>query len=122
MPRILLIDDDAWVRELLADFIQQNLPAVELIEAEDGAVGIELLTNESFDLVITDIRMPQQDGFAVVKYLAKQGIDTPVIMISGSWTESQKTEAQDLYLHAMMEKPVDFDSFVATVKSALQME
>jgi len=82
MPRILLIDDDALLRETVHQLLA--LDGHEVSEAEDGDIGVRLLREGlSVDLVITDMLMPVMDGAKVIVEVRKLHPHLPVIAISG---------------------------------------
>jgi len=81
MAVILVIDDMDDVREGIAAVLAQS--GHTTVEASNGRAGIELLKSRTFDLVITDILMPEQDGTEVIMYLDSQSPRPPVLAISG---------------------------------------
>lgn len=81
MKRILVIDDDENIRTIFERFLKGQGYAVDC--AEDGKEGIRLMENETPDLVITDIMMPNADGLEVVLSMREKYADIPVIAISG---------------------------------------
>jgi CheY-like chemotaxis protein len=81
MATILLIDDTAEVREAVTAVLSGDGHTV--VEARNGREGIETLRSRRFDLVITDILMPEQDGTEVIMFLETQPDRPPVLAISG---------------------------------------
>ena len=81
MAKILLIDDIAGIRRSLSTFLMSNGHVV--IEASNGRQGIQLLLQDNYDLVITDILMPEQDGSDVILFLDKIANRPPVLAMSG---------------------------------------
>ncbi len=97
MAKILVIDDMPDVR--LTIDVTLDMLGHEIVEAENGQVGIELLEKENFDLVITDIHMPVVDGTEVLKYIAAMDDPPPVVVISGGGTSvCAKKVSEDLIL------------------------
>ena len=94
MASVLVIDDQKAIRTVLAMVLEELGHEVEL--AENGEQGIELLKGSSdFDLVITDIKMPNADGNEVVRHIrASQRSTTPVVAITG-FPEDVDTELFD---------------------------
>ena len=90
MPRILLIEDDKSIRNIIALVLKSLGHNVEV--AEDGEKGIELFSKKGrFDLVITDIRMPRMDGNEVARHIrTSETSDTPIAAISAYEEEVQK--------------------------------
>lgn len=81
MARILVIDDEPKLRELLKSFLL--LDGHEIMTAENGTEGLALVALSSYDLVITDIIMPEKDGFEVIQELACRDGSPKVIGITG---------------------------------------
>ena len=85
MARILLIEDDEKFRKMLVLLLSSS--GHEVIDAEDGKKGMRAFGQSAFDLVITDIFMPEQDGLEVVRHLGKQTGDVKILVISGGGLE-----------------------------------
>lgn len=81
MPRILIIDDDRQVRELLVQFFSRN--GLEAAGADDGRSGIAAFVSGGADLVVTDIVMPDIEGIETIMTLRRLAPDLPVIAYSG---------------------------------------
>lgn len=81
MSKILVIDDQRSIRSTLKDILEMEGHTVVL--AEDGAQGVEAFAADSFDVVLTDIKMPNMDGMEVLDKIMETRPDCPVIMISG---------------------------------------
>lgn len=81
MPRILVIEDERQIREVLKQILEKSAYEVDL--AEDGRRGLELYRKQAADLVITDIIMPNKDGLETIEELMAQNPHLPIIAISG---------------------------------------
>jgi DNA-binding response OmpR family regulator len=81
MAKILVIDDDEQILKLLTVYLGKD--GHQIISASDGKQGLEELTSRQFDLVITDIVMPEKDGLEVLMWLSGQKSRPKVIAISG---------------------------------------
>jgi CheY-like chemotaxis protein len=79
MSRILVVDDDAMVRTT----IRRMLGGHEVVEAENGAVALEALARQGFDLVITDLMMPERAGIALIGDIRARGQAPKILAISG---------------------------------------
>jgi|GEM_PF-508005 len=124
MAKILLIDDDIQVLKVITSFLECDQHVVTT--ASDGAIGIGLLESQKFDLIITDIIMPEQDGFGVLMKLMSM-IDRPkVIAISGG---SAGIELNYI-LHAcksfkadkVLPKPLDLATLTTAIRELLGKE
>lgn len=82
--RILLVDDDPLIRELVERSLAPHFEPAVFANAEDGAEGLARCLSQPFDLVVTDICMPRLSGIEMLVGVRGQGIETPVIVLSGS--------------------------------------
>ena len=82
MARILIIDDDKPFRVMLR-IVLENAGYKDITEAENGYIGMKLIRKNPFDLVITDILMPEMDGVDVIRALRRRGSAPPILAISG---------------------------------------
>jgi len=81
-PRVLVIEDEPALRDVSCEFLQ--MLGYEVEGARNGADGLALLARQSFDLVMTDLRMPVLDGWGVVEGVRRIAPGVPVIMLSGT--------------------------------------
>ena len=84
LGKVLIIDDEAMLRSSFRDYFEDKGACV--IEASNGAEGIEICLREQPDLVLTDLRMPIMDGFGVIEHLKVAAPHVPIIVISGQGT------------------------------------
>jgi len=117
MPTILIVDDEPSIRRTVREILEYEEYAVE--EAEDGAAAIETIRSMSLDLVLLDIKMPEVDGMDVLKTVADEAPETPVVMISGHGTIETAVEATKLGAFDFIEKPPDLNRLLVTVRNAL---
>jgi two-component system NtrC family response regulator len=90
-PNLLVIDDDAVTRELLTEVLQDEGYAVEACES--GKLALERAARDSFDLAITDVRMPEMDGIAVTQALKAQQPSLQVIVMTAFGSVETAVEA-----------------------------
>ena len=67
MSKILVIEDESAIRRVLVKILAEENDGYDVVEAEDGRVGIDLIKKEDFDLVLCDIKMPKMDGVEVLE-------------------------------------------------------
>ena len=122
MARILVIEDDDSIRELIEKFML--LDGHEVETAENGAVGLKMIGSRQYDLLITDIVMPEQDGIGVLMELRLKSSKIKTIVITGG---SLKLQMHDLMLTAramkadrVLQKPLDFENLSLTVTELLK--
>jgi two-component system, OmpR family, response regulator len=112
VPRILAIDDNAAIRELLRIVLEGE--GYEVIEAADGAEGLQRYQAAPTDLVITDLQMPGMDGLELLMALQRL-VPTPVLMaISGD--RDALTQARRFTQHTF-EKPLPLEQVLAAVRN-----
>ena len=80
-PKILIVDDDHSIRDVLSK-VCQTLNC-DTMQAENGRRALELIAANQFTIVISDVRMPKMDGVSLLDEIERQGIDLPVIIMSG---------------------------------------
>jgi DNA-binding response OmpR family regulator len=117
-PSILLIEDEANLRHNLTVLLEDEGYAVSC--AEDGAEGIRKLQEESFDLVITDVVMPEVDGFKVMEYLKDHVPDVVVVAITAYVSTESAIEALRRGAYDYLAKPFDVDLMQIVIKRALE--
>ena len=88
MKRILVIDDELRVLEVLREILK--IEGYDVVTAKNGAEGIELFRQTSYDLVITDMVMPIKDGLQTILEMRKEVPELPVIAMSGGGTISKE--------------------------------
>lgn len=118
MPRILIIDDERSIRSTLREILEYE--KYEIVEAEDGAEGLQLIKKEDFDLVMCDIKMPKMDGMEVLIASAEIKPDLPFIMISGHGSIDTAVEATKKGAYDFLQKPPDLNRLLITVRNALE--
>ena len=121
MARILIIDDDETICSVFQRFLTGKGYIVDV--AADGRQGLRLLEEESVDLVITDIMMPETDGLEVVMAIQGKEADIPVIAISGGMHAMPMDflpMAKKFGAKAVLYKPVELDDLLTAVESAIK--
>lgn len=116
MSKILVIDDEKGIRNSLKDIFQYEGHTVIL--AEHGMGGIVAAKTEKPDVVFCDIKMPKMDGLEVLERIKEFSPDTPIIMISGHGTIDNAVEAIRKGAYDFIEKPLDLNRLLVTIKNA----
>lgn len=117
--KILTVDDDEFVREILAAYLEDS--GYEVLQAENGLLGLETFRREKPDLVMLDLRMPEMDGLEVLGYITKESPDTPVILVSGMGTIGDAIKALKLGAWDYIAKPIhDMGVLEHAVNKALE--
>ena len=115
--RILIVDDEKSVREMLHKVLEYE--NYEPVEAGDGSAALASLGGGDFDAMLLDIKMPGMDGMEVLKKVVEDHPEIPVIMISGHGTISTAVEATKLGAFDFLEKPLDRDRILLTLRNAV---
>lgn len=116
--KILVVEDELSMREFLEILLRRNNCDVRV--AESGLLGIQMIEKEEFDLVITDLKMPDADGLAVLRATKKQYPDIEVIMITAFATTETAIAAMKQGAYDYLLKPFKVDEIIATVERALE--
>jgi two-component system, NtrC family, nitrogen regulation response regulator NtrX len=118
MPRILVVDDEKSIRNTLKDVLEYEKYEVSL--AEDGASGIDMFSQDAFDVVLCDIKMAKMDGIEVLQKLLEISTDVPVIMISGHGNIDTAVDSIKKGAFDFLEKPLDLNRLLITIRNALE--
>jgi DNA-binding NtrC family response regulator len=120
MARILIIDDQESIRRVVRRALEQD--GHEVFEASDGEIGMEILETQTFDLVITDIFMPGQDGIVTLRQIRKRFPAVKVIVISGGDATGLLDLRQDAELLgavSSVQKPFNAREIIDAVRAGL---
>ena len=116
-PRILVVDDEATIRDMLTKTLA--LADYDVDTAPDGSAALERLRLSSYDLLITDLKMPGLDGLSVIREARRLRADLPVIIITGFSTEASAIEAIDLGVSGYLTKPFRVTKVLSVAAKAL---
>jgi excisionase family DNA binding protein len=116
-PRILVVDDEASIRDLLAKTLALAEYDVDL--APDGRTALDRLRLFPYDLLVTDLRMPGVDGLTVIKEARRLKADIPVIIITGFSSEASAIEAVNLGVSGYLTKPFRVPRVLSVASRAL---
>lgn len=118
MAHILIVDDEASMREMLAIMLQREGYAVAT--AEDGARGLALIKETRFDLVISDIQMPNLSGIELLKEINRLELGVLVMMITAYSSTEEAVEAMKLGAYDYITKPFKNDEIRLVIRNALE--
>ena len=118
MPKILVIDDERAIRNTLKEVLEYENYEVDI--AEDGETGLKLIDSNNYDVVLCDIKMPRMDGVEVLQKITETSDNIPVIMISGHGNIDTAVDAIKKGAFDFLEKPVDLNRVLITIKNALE--
>jgi DNA-binding NtrC family response regulator len=119
MSHLLIVDDDPNTLASLARAFR--LAGHEATVADRASRAMELVRSQTFDLIFSDVVMPEKDGIALLEEMRAAGVTTPVVMISGQATVDMAVRATKLGAIDFLEKPLSTDKLLLTVENALKL-
>ena len=116
--RILIVDDDDEIRELLEFDVAQSGYFVDT--AKDGLEGLNKALNNTYDLILLDVMMPKMNGFDVCKNIRQAKLAIPVLMLTAKGTIDDKTEGFDCGADDYLVKPFDIQEVLLRIRVLLR--
>ena len=118
MSKILIVDDHSNSRFTLSMILKHE--GFDISEAEDGKKAIQLLKKEYYDLVVTDLKMENIDGFDIIDFVKRSAPSTEVIVITAYATIPTAVKAMKLGAYNYISKPMQKEEIIFTVRKALE--
>jgi DNA-binding response OmpR family regulator len=118
MPKILVVDDEQNMRTGLKDNLE--FEGYEVDTANDGEIGLKKILENSYNLIILDVMMPKMSGFDVCKNVRKNGITTPIILLTAKGEEIDKVVGLEIGADDYVTKPFSLRELLARVKAILR--
>lgn len=119
MPKILIVEDESAIRRVLSKILMEENPSYQIFEAEDGQKGHQMVRDQEFDLIFSDIKMPAMDGMELLAAIRELRPEIPVVMISGHGDLELAVNAMRLGAFDYISKPPDLNRLLHTVRQAL---
>ncbi len=127
--RVLLVDDHANIRSIIIGILNA-LGIFSIVTAERGDLALEQMSNEKFDLLITDYEMPRMNGADFARAIRKQALSispttnfqVPILMITGNVTRRRLQEVRDIGIDEILAKPFTATAVAERLKSALNRQ
>ena len=120
MSKILIIEDEEPIRRVLVRILTDEDSSFEIHEASDGKKGLDLIKNDSYDLVLCDIKMPKVDGIELLQRTRKTNSTIPFIMLTGHGNIETAVESMKLGAYDFISKPPDLNRLINSVRNALE--
>jgi len=116
----MVVDDEEALRTVLSAELQGE--GYQVASAGDGQEAINILTTQEFDLILLDIKMPNVDGFEVLKFVKDRHPKTKVVMLTGFADLKNAIESKKLGAEDFVSKPYDLVDLLTTVERVLTTE
>lgn len=113
MFKVLVVEDNKNLRKLMVTYLKEN--NYEVLEAEDGKVALEVIDKNHVDLIISDIMMPNMDGYELSRELRNANYMLPILMVTAKDSIDDKREGFLSGVDDYMVKPVDMDEMILRV-------
>lgn len=116
--RVLIVDDERELCEQIAQTLRMQQYTVDV--AGDGAMALEKIWADPFDLIVLDIMLPQKDGFTVLQELRAEGVTTPVLMLTAKGEVANRVKGLDLGADDYLHKPFSMAELLARIRALLR--
>lgn len=117
MQKILIVEDDFDIQEILLNFLQEA--GYDVTVANDGVEALSVFTDNQFDLILLDIMLPKIDGFGVCELIRKQS-QIPIIMLTALSGEEEQIRGLDLQVDDYITKPFSMPVLVRKIAAVLR--
>ena len=114
--KILIIDDERSIRNSLKEILMDEGYDVDV--AENGVQGCSMVEKEKYDVIFSDIKMPEMDGMEVLDRLTQMGVDAAIVMISGHGDIDSAVDCIKRGAFDFIQKPLDLNRILITIKNA----
>jgi CheY-like chemotaxis protein/predicted regulator of Ras-like GTPase activity (Roadblock/LC7/MglB family) len=121
MKNVLIVDDEKSLLLSIRAGFEAYKDRFQLFTAEDGKKAVNILESNSIDLVVTDIRMPEMDGFELLVYMNTRFPSIPVLVMSAYGTREIQGKFESIGIIGFLDKPVDFDDLVKSIDEGLKL-
>lgn len=120
MKKVLIVDDEKSLLLSIRAGFEAYKDRFQLFTAEDGKKALKILESTAIDLVVTDIRMPEMDGFELLVFMNTRYPAIPVLVMSAYGTREIQGKFESIGIIGFLDKPVDFDDLVKSIEEGLK--
>ena len=118
MFQILVVEDDASLRKLMSAALKQH--GYSCHTANDGVEALDVMEKTNIDLIISDVMMPNMDGYELTRQLRRAKYDLPILMVTAKETFEDKQEGFIAGTDDYMVKPIDINEMILRVGALLR--
>ena len=119
MYRILLVEDDARIREAMLDYFSEKAPEYEIDTAATGSAGLQKVEDNEYDLILLDVMLPQISGFELMMKI-RRSMDVPVIFMTARTSEEDRLHGYELGCDDYVCKPFSLAELLAKVNALIK--
>ncbi|MDJ0882737.1 MAG: response regulator [Desulfobacterales bacterium] len=120
MHTVLLVDDDQTTTVLIARKLRAHSGQFDIRTAQNGLEALEQLAQGQIDMVVTDLNMPQMDGFELLTHLNNAYPNIPAVVMTAYNTQEVETHLAEAHQVQVIEKPIDYQAFIAAIERTLK--
>lgn len=117
MTNVLIVDDEPLLREELQESLE--LEDFDVWAAGSVADALEIRSEIAFDVVVTDLKMPEQGGLDLIRKLQEDGFEGLVFVVSGHGADSNRADAMALGATECFRKPLDIEQLIETIQDKI---
>lgn len=121
MTRVLLVEDDKNLSFILKSSLEQMIGGYEVVSVANGKDGLDMLTKENFDVIVSDVEMPVMDGVTMVKHIRKNHPSLAIIFITGLTTARDVINGYQAGADFYIKKPFLPEELDAHIQAVLRM-
>lgn len=120
MVKILVIDDSSFQRKIISSILKED--GYEVITAENGKEAMNNISTITPDIIISDLLMPEFDGFFILEHLQTRNISVPTLIVTSDIQKPTREKCYSLGAKGLLNKPVHKDTLLPAVKKILAGE
>ena len=118
---VLIVDDDLALLQALPEALRLRMAGLTVDTADSGAAALDRIAARDYDAIVTDIKMPGMDGLELLAEIRTHRPDTPTLVITGHGEHDLVVHALRAGAYDFIQKPIDRDYFVASLRRAIEM-
>ncbi len=105
--KVLYVEDSLMARKVVGEFLEENVVVLDV--ANDGEDALAKFSTGEYDLIITDLKMPNMDGYTFMKEVRKVNKEIDIIVVSAFKGDKELSECQEVNIYDFLEKPLDLN-------------